>query len=144
MQMITPPTPKSVRVTVPVSPEVLETFQRLAKAGQMSTGRAMGEWLGDTIDAAEFMASKMEQARATPKLVARELHSYALGLTDMTSGILESMKKTNDAGGDGKRSAAGPETFGAFSERHIGPLTPPSSNTGGKVPKNPKKTGGAK
>ena len=46
----------TVRVTVPVRQDVLDTFQRLAKAGSMSTGRAMGEWLADTIEAASFMA----------------------------------------------------------------------------------------
>jgi NTP pyrophosphatase (non-canonical NTP hydrolase) len=114
----------------------------------MSTGKAMGEWLADTIDAAEFMASKMEQARATPKLVARELHSYALGLTDMTTELLDKMKKPKVTQIDGKRSAAVGETLGDFADdlkkRANAPLTPPSSNTGGKVPKNPKKTGGAK
>lgn len=142
--MNTPHAPKSIRVTVPVTPEVLETFQRLAKAGQMSTGRAMGEWLGDTIDAAEFMASKMEQARATPKLVARELHSYALGLTDMTSELIDSMKKPKGSASGGAQSATRGETFGDFADSlkrpAKTPLTPPSSNTGGKVPQNTKKT----
>lgn len=142
--MNNPPPTKSVRVTVPVSPEVLDTFQRLAKAGGMSTGKAMGEWLGDTIDAAEFMASKMEQARSTPKLVARELHSYALGLTDMTQGLMESMKKA-PKGASGERSgAATAAPLAPFGMKAKPTLTPPSSNTGGKVPKNPKNEGGSK
>ena len=61
-----------VRVTVPVRSDVLETFQRLAKAGSMSTGKAMGEWLADTSDAAQFMAQKMEQARAAVQGLADE------------------------------------------------------------------------
>lgn len=141
--MITPPTlTKNVRVSVPVSIEVHETFKRLAKAGQMSTGRAMGQWLGDTLDAAEFMASKLEQARATPKIVARELHSYALGLTDMTSELMETLKKPKDSPEIGKRSAGSGESFGDFLQGLSAPLTPPSSNTGGKVPQDPKKSGG--
>jgi hypothetical protein len=106
----------------------------------------MAEWLADTIDAAEFMASKMEQARSTPKLVARELHSYALGLSDITTDLLESMKAPREGGAAGRRSAPAPASFGAFlREGEKGartPLTPPSSNTGGKVPKNIKKAGG--
>ena len=78
---ITPPT-KPPRVSVPVTPEVAVVFQRLAKAGNMSTGRAMAEWLSDTVEAAQFMAEKMEQARAAPKAVMAEIHAYALGLAD--------------------------------------------------------------
>ena len=59
---LSPPT-KPPRVSVPVTEEVLLVFQRLAKAGNMSTGRAIAEWLGDTVEAAEYMASTMERAR---------------------------------------------------------------------------------
>ena len=84
---ITPPK-KPPRVSVPMSAEVLEVFQRLAKAGNMSTGRAIAEWLSDTVEAAQYMASKMEQARAAPKLVMREMHAYALGLADETGELM--------------------------------------------------------
>lgn len=102
----------------------------------------MGEWLADTLDAASFMAEKMEQARSAPKLVARELHSYALGLTDMTADLMATMKK---------RAAAEPEPEpphrpGSAARAPFGlekrPLTPPSSNTGGKVPGKGKKKAG--
>jgi hypothetical protein len=36
----------------------------MAKAGNMSTGGAIAEWLSETVEAAEFMAVKMEQAIA--------------------------------------------------------------------------------
>lgn len=87
----------TVRVTVPVRQDVLETFQRLAKAGSISTGRAMGEWLADTIEAAEFMAEKMEQARAAPRIVAREMHAYALGLADETGALIDRVREKGQA-----------------------------------------------
>jgi len=59
----------------------------------MSTGRAMGEWLADTIEAASFMAEKLEQARAAPRIVAREMHAYALGLADETGALLEKVRQ---------------------------------------------------
>lgn len=103
----------TVRVTVPVRQDVLETFQRLAKAGSMSTGRAMGEWLADTVDGAGFMAEKMEQARAAPRIVARELHAYALGLADETSALIEQVRekgRTDRAQGQRLRDRApGPD-----------------------------------
>jgi hypothetical protein len=121
--MKTPPTPKTVRLTIPVSAEVHSTFTRIASASSVSTGRAMGEWLADTLDAAKFMAEKMEQARAAPSLVARELHSYALGLSDATTELIESAR----SGASGSAAGALPP-FG-MKRRQV----PPPCNTGGKV-----------
>ncbi|MBA7697247.1 hypothetical protein ES703_105910 [subsurface metagenome] len=125
---------KPVRVTVPVRPDVLAAFQRLAAAQGVSTGKAMGEWLADTLEGVEAMAGLLEKARATPKLAVQEIHSYALGLTDLTSELLQQVKGRVPADGAGKRElralADGTRT-----------LTPPVSNTGGKVPKKPKKGG---
>ena len=125
-----------VRVTVPVRSDVLETFQRLAKAGSMSTGKAMGEWLADTSDAAQFMAQKMEQARAAPRIVAREMHAYALGLADETGALIERMR---EKGREARQRGA---TSGAPGDGATGP-TPPSCNTGGKVPPHGGKAGRA-
>ena len=125
-----------VRVTVPVRSDVLETFQRLAKAGSMSTGKAMGEWLADTSDAAQFMAQKMEQARAAPRIVAREMHAYALGLADETGALIERMR---EKGREARQRGA---TSGAPGDGATGP-TPPSCNTGGIVPPHGGKAGRA-
>lgn len=113
----------TVRVTVPVRQDVLETFQRLAKAGSMSTGRAMGDWLADTIEAAQFMAEKMEQARAAPKIVIREMHAYAQGMADETGALMEQLRqkgRTDRAQGRMRSTAQAPGPAG----------THPPSNTG--------------
>jgi hypothetical protein len=123
-----PPTPE-VRLTIPVSAEVHAAFTRVAKAGNMPVGRAMGEWLGDTIDAVQFMAEKMEQARSAPALVARELHSYALGLTEETQGLmahLRSKGRADRAQSQAQRPATGQPAAAKKA-------TSPVSNTGGKV-----------
>lgn len=115
---------QNVRLTITVTPEVHTTFQRLAKGSGMSISKAMGEWLGDTLEAAEFMATKIEQARAAPKIVMQEMHAYALGLADETGALMENMRR--------KGSEA---RMGASAARPSGPLDrPPSSNTGGKGP----------
>jgi len=121
-----PPT-RPPRVSVPISPEVLEVFKRLGRAGNMSTGAAIADWLGDTAEAAEFMASKMEQARAAPKAVMREMHAYALGLADETGEMMRKIteKGASDRASAGKRSAATP----------VEAPNPPPCNTGGKVSK---------
>jgi len=121
-------------VSVPVSAEVLETFKRLGKAGNMSTGAAIADWLADTMEAAEFMASKMEQARAAPKAVMREMHAYALGLADETGDMMRKLteKGAADRASASKRSAAMP----------VEAPNPPSCNTGGKLPKTGRKVKG--
>jgi hypothetical protein len=95
--MTSTPTPKNVRLTISVTPEVHATFERMAKASSMSLSRAMGEWLTDTSEAAEHMASLLERARGAPKQVVREMHAYALGLADETEEVLENMRKKGQA-----------------------------------------------
>ena len=136
--MNTPPTlqkPETVRVSVPVTIEVQQAFQGLAAASGMSTGKAMGQFLEDMIDSVQYLATKMEQARAAPKIVARELHAYALGLADETGQLINDMTLKGRA----DRAAAGmrqrPDSGAVVP-------SPPPSNTGGKVPRvNPSTTG---
>lgn len=98
--MKTPPTPfpdqadtgDRVRLTISVTPEVHEAFTRLSKASGVSLSRAMGEWLADTLDAVTYTAQKVEEARAAPKLVMRQMHAYALGLADETGSLLDSLR----------------------------------------------------
>ena len=97
---------ENVRLTVPVSGRAHSVFSRIAEASGVSLGRCMSSWLDDTLDAAEYMADKMLDARTAPRILARELHGYAAGL---------------QVAGD------------AIIKRAQGGLTPPSSNTGGKV-----------
>ena len=138
---ITPPQ-KPPRVSVPLSADVLEVFQRLAKAGNMSTGRAIAEWLADTVEAAEYMADTMERARAAPKLVMREIHAYALGLADETGDLIRTIA---DKGKQAKKKAvvdtARKRSAGSSDNSERTTLTPPVSNTGGKVSSKPKKPG---
>jgi hypothetical protein len=122
---LSPPT-RTPRVSVPVSSETLRVFERLASAGNMSVGRAMAEWLNDTVEAAEFMASKMEQARAAPKVVMRELHAYALGMADETGALMRQLAEKGKA----DRAASGAKPPQLVAE----PSIPPSCNTGGKLP----------
>lgn len=148
---------KPVRVTVPVTPEVQEAFQRLAAASGMSTGKAMGEWLQDTLEGALAMAEMLEKARAAPKQAVRQMHSYVLGLTDVTSELLADLSKRSRKGA----TAAGrqtPTSAGSAGEgappRGEGPtarkaaaaakapLPPRTVIRGGKSPKTPKKPKG--
>jgi hypothetical protein len=121
---LSPPT-KHPRISVPVDAETLAVFQRLAKAGNMSTGGAIAEWLQETVEAAEFMASKMEQARAAPKVVMREMHAYALAMADETGAMMRDLAAKGAADRAVRRASA--------PARPAAGTAPPSCNTGGKV-----------
>lgn len=123
--MTSPTTPK-IRLTITVTPEVHAVYQRLADSTGVSLGKTMGEWLESTIEGANFMAGKMEQARAAPGLVMREIHAYALGVADETGALVEKMRQK----GRDDRSALARDARGG----RPSPI-PPSSNTGGKGPK---------
>ena len=140
-------------MTVPVAPDVLEAFQRLASVSGMSTGKAMGEWLSDTMEGVRMMTDLLEKAKQAPKLAARELHAYAQGLTGITSDLIEEIKissKAAKAGEAASRREEGPAPAGGASRRKAADMslgevldaakarsrkrsTPPVSNTGGKV-----------
>lgn len=124
------PLTKPPRVSVPVSADVLAVFDRLAKAGNMSTGRAMAEWLADTVEAAELMASTMERARAAPKLVTAELHAMMLGMADQTKELADKFSKFRGPLG-GEPDSAGGKRSATASAGSLTPF-PPSGNTGGK------------
>ena len=122
MTSTTSPTTEPVRLTITVTPEVHAAFRRLADASGMSMGKAMGEWLGDTLEAVEFMAEKMEQARAAPRLVMQEMHAYALGLADETKQVLANVKERERAG---RASAARARTGGPHAPAAPTAPTPP-------------------
>jgi hypothetical protein len=103
---ISPPT-KPPRVSVPVTPEVLEVFQKLAKASNQSTGGAIAQWLADTVEGAEYMANLVTKARETPKIVSQELHAYALGLADETGALIKRIAKKGETDRAAARAGAG-------------------------------------
>lgn len=123
--------PQKIRLTISVTPEVHAAFSRLAKAGNMSIGGAMGEWMGDTLEGVEYLASTMERARAAPNLVMKEIHAYALGLADETGQL---MRDLAEKGRQARRAPVAKRGRGA-----VASLVPPSCNTGGKVPKTTNK-----
>lgn len=90
--------PERIRLTITVTPEVHETFQKLAEASNVSLGRAMGDWLGDTSEAAQMMASLMAEARSKPKEVIRQLQGLSLGMVDATEEVLAGLRTGKSLG----------------------------------------------
>lgn len=100
--------PKNNRLSIPVSKKAHEVFSVISNASGVSLGKCIASWLDDTLDAADFMAQKIVQARQTPRILSQELNGYAAGLSVALDTVIDNAKR-------GK-----------------GGLTPPSSNTGGK------------
>jgi hypothetical protein len=124
-----------IRLTITVTPEVHQIFSNMADAAGISLGKCMGEWLADTADGAQFVALKMQEARKAPKTVMREMQASVRGLAEEVDSTLHDIRLKSQ--GEGRAAKAQP--------RGASPRTPspPSSNTGGKVPQeNPKKSAG--
>ena len=146
---------KYKRVMVPLTPEVQAVFERLSAAQGCSVGRAISDWLIDTMDGAEAIAGLVEKARREPILAMRQMHSYALGLGDMTTEILDGLRKAtskSEGGGQQQPESGSAEADGRLPARSLrdvldeaqsrgDALYPPVGNTGGKVPKKPKNRG---
>ena len=109
-----------IRTTVPVRPEVHAAFKRLADVQGVSLGRAIGDWLSDTFEAAEMVTAKMQKAKTDPVRVIRELQLLAEGSIDTAEDVIERLR--------------------GLEKELPDPLYPPLCNTGGKVPKNPQKS----
>jgi len=139
--MLTPPSPK-IRVTVPVSPEVLSRFQRLSKVAGQSVGKAMGEWLEETQEGLDPMIEILEKHKKAPLEAIRTLQNYAQTLDTVTGDLFQKVKEMDGSGAQLAASAAAADDAVITLKRG---LTPPSSNTGGKGRNNTKKsTGGSK
>jgi predicted S18 family serine protease len=115
---------KRVRLTITVMPEVHAAYSRLAEACNMSLGRAMGDWLGETSEAAQAAAEIMERARDAPKEAVRRLNTITATLVAQNEALVDELMAKD------KRAARGASVSESHGVREA--VTPPSSNTGGK------------
>lgn len=123
-----------IRLTISVAPDVHAVFSTLAQASGVSLGKCMGDWLADTAEGAQFVSMKMEEARKAPKTVMREFQAMARGLVEEVDSQVDAIRRKSLS--DSRAARAEPR------RAEGGQASPPSSNTGGKVPQvNPKKTG---
>lgn len=139
--MNTPHTLKPIRVTVPVSPEVLALFQRLSQVSGVSVGRSMGQWLDETRQGLEPMIEIVEKSKTAPKMAILSLQRYASTLQEVSDDLFDKVKHM-DKGEAAMAEAVSASKRGA--QKLIkGGLTPPFSNTGGKGRETPNKSKGA-
>lgn len=110
-----------IRTTISLTPEALAVFKRMADAGNTSISRCMGDWLIDTLDAAEMITGKMEDAKVAPMRVLKEMRALVAGMGDA---VMDSEREVR------QRRAEGRHGTGRGADAPL----PPASNTGVLVP----------
>lgn len=121
----------SIRLTIPVTPEVHAVFTRMSAAFGRPAGRLMGEWLNDHLAAAESVCSLVESARSASSgasSLALLAHAYA----DQAQSVIDAAK--GSGAGDQRADEAGVSPAPVSARKAAKKvLTPPVGNTGGKV-----------
>lgn len=134
-------TPKTIRVSVPVTPEVLAKFQRFSEASGLSLAKSIADWLKDTASGLDAMTEILEAHKRSPAQAMAKLSTYASVLQDMTSDALEGMRDAPSPLGEGA-PLAGKSLALARAAMVKAAQIPPSGNTGGKGTENkPRKAG---
>lgn len=133
--------PKTIRVSVPVTPEVLAKFQRFAEVSGLSVGKSMADWLRDTMSGLDAMVDILESHKRRPSEAMEKLALLASSIQDITTGAIQGMKEQPSPLGEGA-PATGKSLAMAKAAILEAARTPPLSNTGGKVPRvNPNTKG---
>ena len=129
---------KTLRVSIPISPQVLAKFQRFADASGLSVSKSIGDWLRDTASGLDAMTDILEVHRRSPSKAMEKLSTYASALQDMTQGAMDGMRTQPSPLGEGAPPAGKSLVVAkaAITKASQISLLPPSSNTGGKGTKN--------
>jgi hypothetical protein len=90
--MKTPP-PKTTRVSVPVTPEVLAKFQRFSEASGLSLGKSIGDWLKDTVAGLDAMTEILESHKRKPAEAIAKLHGLSATLQAVSEEAMQNMRK---------------------------------------------------
>lgn len=124
-----------IRTTISLSPEAYDVFKRMAEAGNMSVSRCMGDWLTDTMDAAQMITLKMEDAKRAPMRVVRELRAMVAGMADTVDALGDDVRADRQAARGAEAQQAVPRAD--WCPPSSSDASPPSSNTGVLVPPSP-------
>jgi len=104
---------------------------------------SLSQWLTDTKDAAELMAVNLERLREAPGDFVMRVKLHTSSVEDAAElAIEEAIQRAEE---QAERDAMWGGSGGHVEDARTAlptPLTPPSSNTGGKVHKGGKRSGG--
>lgn len=132
------------RLSVPLSPQLLQAFSTLAKVEGRGTGAAVAEWLEGQAESVLFIAKQLQEVKTKPRAVMGALHSYAVAMSEETGKTMYQMAMEGEpAASEAKdllRQIFGVKEAGTSigeaagsHERSAVPQPFPVSNTGGKV-----------
>jgi hypothetical protein len=94
-------TPKTIRVSVPVTSEVLEKFQRFSEVSGLSVSKSMGDWLRDTMAGLDAMTDILETHKQAPARAISKLQGLTSALQTVSDEAVESMKRRPSPLGEG-------------------------------------------
>lgn len=135
--------PKTIRVSVPVTPEVLAKFQRFAEVSGLSVGKSMSDWLRDTMSGLDAMIDILESHKRKPSEAMEKLTLLASSLQEITAGAIQGMKEQPSPLGEGV-PATGKSLAVAKAAMLKAACTSPPSNTGGYLNKSTTQPKGSK
>lgn len=124
--MKTPPTSKTYRISVPLTPEVLAKFQRFSDASGLSLGKSIGDWLRDTVSGLDAMTEILEMHKRAPAEAISKIQGLATSLQAVSEEAIANMRKTAPAPARARRKGpAGkePPLLAARSARVVSPLS---------------------
>ena len=122
-----------IRFTVSVDPEVHAAFVEMADAAGQSLSKAVGDWLGDTTDAARFVANQLREARSSPVVAVAQLRNKQALAVERTDNLLRDLRSGKLKVVDVKAAGGSPSAEPASSRRPRS--KPPSSLTGVNTPR---------
>lgn len=125
------PRTRPTRLSIPLSPELQVAYQGLAEVLGRSTGSVIAEWLKDTLPAAVSMTEQIRRMKSTPAVTIARMDAMLDVSEEMTLQVMQKAQRGVEPGAGGASVRGTPATGST-------PLTPPSSNTGGKVGKSSK------
>lgn len=129
--MPSPHTFKFVRQSVPVPLEALDAIDALAAVTGRSRAHIIADLLLDAAPIARSMATQIAEIKGGHESFIRRVLALSESVTSATNDTLERAK-----------SCGGVPLAGGHPHEVVETLSPPSSNTGGKVPRRPKKPWG--
>ena len=133
--MTNPSTTSRYRLSVPLSDESLKIYSELPRVSGKSLGAVLSDWLHDTCSTAQMTVRQMEAIRREPEAAMERLEALA----ERAEYLAEQAMERATSGEDFDLDDKGGPLAGKLSPRSKlgakGGLTPPSSNTGGKVGK---------
>ena len=92
---------KTHRVSVPITLEVLEKFQRFSDASGLSVSKSIGDWLRDTVAGLDAMTEILETHKRAPGEAMAKLQGLATSLQVVSDGAIKSMRSAPSPLGEG-------------------------------------------